>query len=62
MGNNEDKQNVPKVGDESSTLTVKKKKPYVKPAFEWERVFEIEALACSKMTANSGCQPTKKVS
>jgi hypothetical protein len=60
MGN-EDKLNIPKGGDES-IVTVKKKKPYVKPAFRWERVFEIEALACSKMTANSGCQPTKKVS
>jgi hypothetical protein len=60
MGN-EDKLNILKGGDEP-TVTVKKKKPYVKPAFKWERVFEIEALACSKMTANSGCQPTKKVS
>jgi len=28
----------------------KKKKPYVKPSFEYERVFETMALACGKLS------------
>lgn len=28
----------------------KKKRPYVKPAFEFERVFETMALACGKLS------------
>ena len=41
---------------------LKRKKVYIKPAFRFERVFEVQALACSKKTGHSGCQPTKKVS
>ena len=29
---------------------VKKKRPYVKPSFEYERVFETMALACGKLS------------
>ena len=28
----------------------KKKRPYVKPSFEYERVFETMALACGKLS------------
>lgn len=38
------------------------KKPYQKPEFRSERVFETTALACTKLSQNSGCQPTKKLS
>jgi len=40
-----------------------KKKPYVKPALRYERVFEMTALSCGK--ASSGvphCQGTHKTS
>jgi hypothetical protein len=33
------------------------KKPYVKPAFRYEKVFETQALSCSKIAVTSGiCQ------
>ena len=35
-----------KTGDSAEA---KKKKPYVKPSFEYERVFETMALACGKL-------------
>jgi len=31
----------------------KKKKPYVKPAFRFERVFETQALACGKIHSHT---------
>jgi hypothetical protein len=31
-----------------------KRKPYTKPAFEYERVFETMALACGKMHSTQG--------
>lgn len=40
----------------------KGKKPYTKPAFRFERVFETSALSCSKNAQSSACQhhlPTK---
>jgi hypothetical protein len=36
----------PKAG---SAAKAKKKRPYVKPSFEYERVFETMALACGKL-------------
>jgi hypothetical protein len=32
----------------------RRKKPYVKPAFRFERTFETMALACGKMESNEG--------
>jgi hypothetical protein len=38
-----------------------KKKPYVKPAFRHERVFETMALACGKIsTTQSSCRASRK--
>ena len=38
-----------------------KKKAYVKPAFEHERVFETMALACGKISVTQGsCKSNKK--
>ena len=37
------------------------KKPYVKPAFEHERVFETMALSCGKITSTSAqCKSNRK--
>lgn len=39
------------------------KKPYHKPAFRHERVFETSALACGKMAGTQGqCQFNRKLS
>ena len=38
----------------------KDKKPYQKPAFRYERVFETVALACGKTAINIGCGFSKK--
>ena len=38
------------------------KKPYVKPAFRHERVFETMALACGKVNTGSSCKSAKKTS
>jgi hypothetical protein len=39
------------------------KKPYVKPTFRFERVFETSALSCGKVHATqSGCMRNRKVS
>jgi hypothetical protein len=39
----------------------KKKKPYVKPSFEYERVFETMALACGKLSpTQSQCRFNQK--
>jgi hypothetical protein len=47
------------MNDKSSSDTtptpVTKKKPYVKPAFRYEKVFETQALSCGK-TPNSSFQ------
>ena len=41
----------------------KAKRPYVKPAFRHERVFETMALACGKINPTSGqCRTVKKAS
>jgi len=37
------------------------KKPYVKPAFEWERAFETMALSCGKINSSQAqCKSNKK--
>ncbi len=39
----------------------KKKRPYVKPAFEYERVFETMALACGKLSSTQAqCRFNRK--
>jgi hypothetical protein len=39
----------------------KSKKPYQKPSFEWERVFETMALSCGKLSGGgSQCLRTRK--
>lgn len=39
------------------------KRPYVKPAFRHETVFEVMALACGKVSGVSGpCQANRKTS
>jgi hypothetical protein len=39
------------------------KRPYCKPAFEWERAFETMALACGKVNINQAqCKLNRKVS
>ena len=39
----------------------KRKRPYVKPAFEYERVFETMALACGKLSSTqSQCRFNRK--
>jgi hypothetical protein len=41
----------------------KGKKPYQKPAFRYERVFETLALSCGKLAASTGqCQFSSKTS
>lgn len=50
---------------EDSTRGEKKtrRKPYTKPAFKYERVFETTALSCGKMTsAQLQCKLNTKVS
>jgi hypothetical protein len=38
------------------------RKPYVKPAFRHEQVFETMALACGKVNTGSSCKSNKKTS
>jgi len=35
---------------ESTGLTAKRKRPYTKPEFQYEKVFETMALACGKLS------------
>ena len=37
-----------------------RKKPYQKPEFRYERVFETMALACGKVITQGTCQHVKK--
>lgn len=53
-------------GEDADTKTsgpaeAKKKRPYVKPSFEYERVFETMALACGKLSpTQSQCRFNRK--
>jgi hypothetical protein len=38
------------------------RKPYVKPAFRHERVFETQALSCGKIGGESQCHRNRKTS
>jgi len=45
----------------SGSADAKKKRPYVKPSFECERVFETMALACGKIApTQSQCKFTNR--
>ena len=46
-------------GNESLT-SAKPKRPYVKPDFQHEKVFETMALACGKVNTGSACRGNKK--
>jgi len=51
-----DRQNVPEAPEPGKT-----RKPYVKPAFRHEKVFETMALACGKISATqAGCMSNRK--
>jgi hypothetical protein len=48
---------------EAGKSLLSKKKPYVAPAFRFERVFEVNALSCGKITATqSTCRFSTKTS
>lgn len=50
-----DSSNEPREQDE--------KKPYEAPDFRYERVFEVSALSCGKVSATQGaCRANRKVS
>jgi hypothetical protein len=40
--------------DDASKRSVTRKKPYVAPAFRFERVFETNALTCGKVISTQG--------
>jgi hypothetical protein len=48
---------------ESTGLTAKRKRPYMKPDFQYEKVFETMALACGKLsTTQRQCKFNRKSS
>jgi len=50
-------------GDKRRTDKQKRKKPYTKPAFRFEHVFETEALRCGKIgPTSSQCKLNRKTS
>jgi hypothetical protein len=47
----------------SGPAGARKKRPYVKPSFEYERVFETMALACGKISPTQAqCRFNRKTS
>ena len=47
--------------DKLRTQEKQNKKPYTKPAFRFERVFETQALSCGKVHSTIGnCHPNRK--
>jgi hypothetical protein len=56
-------RNRPSAEDRSAPSQTKAKKPYRKPEFRYERVFETLALACGKIHGQHGqCHINRKVS
>jgi len=46
--------------EEDQPVVPPARKPYIKPAFQYERVFETMALHCGKITTHQKhCKPTK---
>jgi hypothetical protein len=55
--------NEPQCASEPKAEERKKKRPYVKPSFQHERVFETNALACGKVgTTQETCRNNRKAS
>ena len=49
--------------DKQRTHKKQAKKPYIKPAFRFERVFETQALSCGKIQGGIGnCVPSRNAS
>ena len=55
-------KNRPSGDDKSAPGQGAGKKPYRKPGFRYERVFETLALACGKIQTTSLCSHVKKIS
>ena len=50
-----------KLGQRSDVGAKPKKRPYQKPSFKWERVFETSALTCGKVgTTTPECKFNRK--
>jgi hypothetical protein len=50
-----------KISNTGGSSAAPKRKPYVKPAFRHEKVFETMALACGKVNATqSSCRTNRK--
>lgn len=59
----EDRDGKLKKIEEKSTEKPKKKRPYIKPSFTHERVFETNALSCGKVGVTQEiCRNNRKVS
>ncbi len=54
----------PQAVEENETKNLqRKKKPYQKPAFQYERVFETQALTCGKVSGTqASCRFNRKTS
>jgi hypothetical protein len=48
--------------DERQPPKKQTKKPYTKPAFRFERVFETQALSCGKVSSSNQCSIHRKTS
>lgn len=60
---NPSQENPKEASDDRSKEPRLQKKPYQKPSFRFERVFETSALSCGKIHATqSGCMRNRKVS
>jgi len=55
-------ENQPLRANEKQLNARKDKKPYQKPAFRHERVFETQALSCGKVGTQGLCQFQRKAS
>jgi hypothetical protein len=55
-------ENQPSRANEKQLHPRKNKKPYQKPAFRHERVFETLALACGKVATQGNCVFQRKAS
>jgi hypothetical protein len=54
---------IPEDRPQQKAGTSKQKKPYQKPAFRYERVFETAALSCGKVFGNvTACGQSRKTS
>ncbi|HUB03115.1 MAG TPA: hypothetical protein VL983_10530 [Terriglobales bacterium] len=49
-----------KTGEQERKPKPKLKKPYSKPSFQFERVFETQALTCGKISSFGSCHLNRK--